>query len=1277
MVRTFIKLKKHETFFFNQRVFLGQRQEVSGALTQLTLAQFLRDNLGLSGTKIACGESGCGSCTVLIWRNGSNFAINSCNVKLWTLHGSSIRTIEGVGSPKTKLHPAQKILGQNHGVQCGFCSPGMVMSMLGNPADIEDVAKCLQGNLCRCTGYRPILEGFQSLSKEDLNLSSLLETLDSVGPFQDFNHQCFVPTNLDEVLDLMKTFHGKGWKFVQGGTGSYQMESKSSQMARIGLHLVPELRNHSILEHEVRLGSGLKLTEVKQLLQNVPWCSAFVKALETLASPQVRNQATIGGAVFWTHPASDLWPLFAVYDCKFRFIQADKKNFVVGFKNSKIWPNDVLISEIIIPKPDSGYEVNFIKKSRRKEFDLAILNMASSVLMDQDIIKDVKIVFGGLDSFSHFAGSPKKVKFAENVMKFLIGKNVIQVTSKDLRSAIESDLELGKDALFPSLKLKTAESFIKSLFNKTDEVEKTKMKSCQVYQKVSSSQPSHDLVHRPIPHLWADELASGTATFVDDMTKLAHECQIVLIRSQKAHAKITKLDLTQALKCEGIVGALTAQDLPGDRNLWGLFLSDETVFASDKVEYHGQLMGALVCQSKEQGQQALGKVVVEYEELPFVLNLKHAREILKRDLNDMEICGMEASFERTQNNSTSKENVKGNSQNTIVENEFVQPPKNLCNLELSGTMRLGGAEHFYMEPHSVIAVPGEKDELVVYHSTQEVANTQKRIAVTCGLPMHKVLVKNKRAGGGFGGKERMHEALVASLAAHKFKRPTRLIFSRAEDFELTGQRHESIVDYKVWINAVTGKILAVDFQAYANAGCSTDLSFFWVMILLMRLDGGYTLENFQGKARAIKTNSPSNTAFRGFGGPEGAFYIETIMDRIAYELQLPQLQVREVNLSKENDLLHHSESRLKACTLQDCWKVCLERSKYTFKAEQVALFNQTHKDIKRGLSIVPIKFFPGMGAKEAMKGSALVRVYEDGSVLLTHGGIEMGQGLHTKMVQIASRALAIDPDLIHINEVSTETLANTSPTGGSCGTDLNGPAVLDACEKIRHILEPYRQKCPQKAWVDWVQMALSDRACLTQVGHYDQSPLNYNPVMQKGDAFAYLTYGVCAVQVQVHCLTGEVTILSADLVMDLGKSLNPGIDIGQIEGAFMMGLGIVTTEQLLRDVTTGNLVTNGPSHYKIPTVADIPKEFNVTLLAHDPETEVAQSAIYSSKGVGEPPICASAAIILAIKEAIMSYRKDQGNLDWFCLEPPCTPEKIVKMASTNEDVIEPFSYIEM
>ena len=482
--------------------------------------------------------------------------------------------------------------------------------------------------------------------------------------------------------------------------------------------------------------------------------------------------------------------------------------------------------------------------------------------------------------------------------------------------------------------------------------------------------------------------------------------------------------------------------------------------------------------------------------------------------------------------------------------------------------------------------------------------------------------------------------------------------------ETTGRRQGGDISYEVQVSKSTGKMVKVRCRSNTSAGCSADVSEEVAFTFMMRVDGGYTMQDFDGEARLWRTNSPTSTAMRGFGGPEGQYFAEVLMEHIAHALDMDPVTVREANMTKEGDMLHYGSFRMSGMRLHECWRELLKRSNFHQRKKLVLKHNQQNKVVKRGLAASPLKFKVTLRIRSLMQSGAYVRIYSDGTVLLSYGGVEMGQGLHTKMLQVCSRVLNIDVSKIHIFDSSTADVANTPPCAASTGSDLNGPAVMDACSQIIARLKPIKEKNPGGKWEDWIKAAYEDQVSLSAYAHFGDGNTSLtldNPL--EGNAGGYFMYGAGSTEVEVDCQTGEVRVLAVDIVMDLGESLNPAIDFGQIEGAFLQGLGLVTTEQLLVSSCNGRMLTSGPGTYKIPTAADIPKDFNIYLLPHSSTSPT--SACYSSKGVGEPALLLAMSVPVAVREAVASYRADRGDAGWFHLDPPLTVDK-VRMAARDE-----------
>lgn len=530
------------------------------------------------------------------------------------------------------------------------------------------------------------------------------------------------------------------------------------------------------------------------------------------------------------------------------------------------------------------------------------------------------------------------------------------------------------------------------------------------------------------------------------------------------------------------------------------------------------------------------------------------------------------------------------------------------------------------------------------------------MAQVTGVASNKVVSRVKRIGGGFGGKETrsVQLASICALAATKTRRPVRCMLNRDEDIAVSGQRHPFLCKWKVGVTK-TGKLLALDADVFSNGGFSLDLSGGVLDRSVTHIDNVYKIPNAHVRGRICKTNTVSNTAFRGFGGPQGLFFAECFMEEIADRLDIPVEQLREMNLYKPGDLTHFNQE-LKDWHVPLMYKQVMEESSYKERREAVDDYNRKHKWSKRGLSIIPTKFGISFGAVFLNQAGALVHVYRDGSVLVAHGGVEMGQGLHTKMTMIAAEALQVPQSSVFISETATNTVPNTSATAASAGSDLNGYAVFNACQQINERLQPYREKMPNANLGELAHAAWFDRVNLSAQGFYRTPDIGYVWGENTGQLYFYFTQGVTAAEVQIDTLTGDWTPLRADIKMDVGHSINPSVDYGQIEGAFIQGQGLFTTEESLWHRASGQVVTKGPGNYKIPGARDIPQQFNVSLLK-DVTWENLRT-IQRSRGVGEPPLFMGSAVFFAIRDALKAARRQWGVHEVLSLRSPATPERI-------------------
>ncbi len=534
---------------------------------------------------------------------------------------------------------------------------------------------------------------------------------------------------------------------------------------------------------------------------------------------------------------------------------------------------------------------------------------------------------------------------------------------------------------------------------------------------------------------------------------------------------------------------------------------------------------------------------------------------------------------------------------------------------------------------------------------------QSYVSQVTGVQANKIVSKVKRLGGGFGGKETRSIQLsgICATAANKVKRPVRCMLNRDEDMMTSGQRHPFLARWKVAVNK-DGKLQALDADVFANAGWSQDLSGAVIDRALTHIDGCYQFPNVHVRGRLAKTNTVSNTAFRGFGGPQGMFIAETYMEEIADHLAIPVERLREINMYKPDHRTHFKQA-LKDWHVPLMYQQVLQGSDYAERRQAVNEYNAEHKWKKRGLAIIPTKFGISFTALFLNQAGALVHLYHDGSVLVAHGGTEMGQGLHTKMTMIAAQALGVPLSDVYISETATNTVANTSSTAASASSDLNGYAIFNACEQLNERLKPYREKLGKEASMkELVHAAYFDRVNLSANGFYKTPDIGYVWGPNTGQMFFYFTQGVAAAEVEIDTLTGDWTSLRVDIKMDVGRSINPAIDYGQIEGAFVQGQGLFTTEESLWHRASGQIFTRGPGTYKIPGFRDIPQIFNVSLLK-DVTWENLRT-IQRSRGVGEPPLFMGSSVFFAIRDALKAARKQYGEQEVLSLQSPATPERI-------------------
>ncbi|KAL6115085.1 xdh [Pungitius sinensis] len=1314
-------------FFVN-----GKKIVEENADPETTLLTYLRRTLGLTGTKLGCAEGGCGACTVMLSRPQPptgrvlHYAVNACLAPLCSLHLVAVTTVEGIGSVARKLHPVQERIARAHGSQCGFCTPGFVMSMYAllrnNPTPkMADLEEAFQGNLCRCTGYRPILEGFKSLtvdggccggkgrdngcclangsaaetsSQEVADESACLFRAADFAPFDPTQEVIFPPELMSLVtnqrpaslcfqgeratwlqpcslheLVLLKWKHPDA-KVVVGNT-EVGIEVKFKNMLypiTLAPAIIPELNEVRHTEDGVLFGAACTLSHMGAVLREevqtrpAHQTQVFLAVLEQLrwfAGLQIRNVAAIGGNIMTASPISDLNPVFMATGCKVKLMDKDGSRvipmdnaFFTGYRKTVVRPQEILVS-IEIPYSKKNQFVSAFKQSARREDDISIVTAAMSVTFCHgDVVEDLKLSYGGMAATTAMASTT-----ATSLLGRRWGGELLQDACHSLAKEMTLDpsapggMVTYRRTLTISLFYKFYLTVLQKLRDQGVSVEAVQPNclsaadlhhpetpsGVQVFQAMPKGQK--DVVGRPMMHLSALKHATGEAVYCDDMPMYENELYLALVTSSKAHANILSIDPSLAETFPGVISCVFAADIPGS-NATGPVYSDETILADRQVTCVGHIIGAVVADTQLHAQRAAKAVRVQYEELQPLVTIKEAI----------------AAQSFYQENGTIQDQPIRTLQRGDLEAGFKQADR-----VIEGEMHIGGQEHFYLETNVTLAVPrGEDGEMELFVSTQSASKTQSLVAKALGVPANRVQVRVKRMGGGFGGKETRTTVLstVVAVAANKLKRPVRCMLDRDEDMLVTGGRHPFYGKYKVGF-LKSGKVVALDVSYYSNVGNSMDLSLSIMERALFHMENSYSVANVRGRGFLCRTNLPTNTAFRGFGGPQGMMVAESWINDVAQSLDRPAHEVRMLNLYMEGESTPYNQI-LDQLTLDRCWDECLSRSGFHERRAAVDLYNRQNRWTKRGLAIVPTKFGISFTAAFLNQAGALVHIYTDGSVLLTHGGTEMGQGLHTKMVQVASRVLGIPCSKIHISETNTSTVPNTSPTAASASSDLNGAAVHNACETLHRRLEPYKSRNPKGSWEDWVKEAYFDRVNLSANGFYKTPDLGYDFDSNSGRVFNYFSYGVASSEVEIDCLTGAHKNLSTTIVMDVGHSLNPAIDIGQVEGGFMQGLGLFTIEELHYS-PGGVLLTRGPGSYKIPASGDIPTRLTVSLLRDAPN----EKAIFSSKAVGEPPLFLAAANFFAIKDAVASARGESGLSGPFRFDSPASTERI-RMACSDQ-----------
>ncbi|MBN2639314.1 MAG: molybdopterin-dependent oxidoreductase [Bacteroidales bacterium] len=746
---------------------------------------------------------------------------------------------------------------------------------------------------------------------------------------------------------------------------------------------------------------------------------------------------------------------------------------------------------------------------------------------------------------------------------------------------------------------------------------------------------------------------TGKSLYLDDLPLRQDTLFGVVVDSEIAHGHILSFDASEAKNYPGVVRILTAKDIPGENQIGGI-IADEGLFAEDSVHFIGQPIALILATSERAAREARQKVKIEYKKLRAITEPREAA-------------------------------AKG---------EYLLPPKTFasgnpekqwdkCEYIFTGSTEQAGQEHLYLETQGAYSYPLETENLMVHSSTQSPTAAQRTIAKVLGLPMHRIQVDVVRLGGGFGGKEDQATAwaVMSSLGAYLLNKPVKVVLSRHDDLRMTGKRHPYSSDFKIGFSKDL-KILAYEVEYFQNGGAANDLSPAITERTLFHTTNAYYIPHVKATVHSCKTNLPPNTAFRGFGGPQGMFVIESAIAQAAMELGVPSSVIQEKNFIKENDVFYYGQVA-KNVNVQKVWNAAHKEYGFTKKQKAIEQFNQKNTLHKKGWAFMPIAFGISFTNTSMNQARALVHIYSDGSVGVSTGAIEMGQGVNTKMLQVAEQTFGISPDRIKLESTNTTRVSNTSPTAASSGADLNGKALQVACTAILRRLKSLASdlfKVPASKiqikdelvfangkktgwnWEKLVYEAFMQRINLTESGHYATPIIHFDKEAGKGHPFAYHVYGLAFYEVTVDVIRGTYEIDEVDVIHDFGKSMNPIIDLGQVEGALVQGIGYTTMEELAYD-NEGRLLSNSLSTYKVPDIYAVPAVIRVKPL----KTGGHSLAIFKSKAVGEPPLMYGLGAYFAIQNAVRAFNSDFRKFD-----APITPEKVLMgLYQKKEKTVQP------
>ncbi len=1231
-----------------------------------TLLQYLRQS-GWAGTKEVCSEGGCGACTVILshWDEIKKSPIHrstaSCLVPLVSVHRKNIITVEGLSKlTEHETHPICEAFTELGATQCGFCTPGFIMTLEARLNAKEcltkrDLERLFDGNLCRCTGYRPILDAASVFCEDPLDDEPRVtqwredyqrtKKLDEIFPdeykqpsssfeIQGRRTNWHLPTETEEALR-------PGTQYISGNTDVGYLEKYAFQhpTRKTLLDGVSELKGISDGSDAVVLGAGVTIEELHTAFKESP--NSALKALSNqcryFANTQIRNHATLGGGVISFNPYGDLVPVWIATRATLSFSTPNGEEQVKITGTGFSLPENALLVSVTVPKASEDTHIESYKYARHRTDSITYVSGALSARFDQatNSFHAFIISFSGIGPSGFRASETERFLEGSSLDRDVL-KEAITHLKSEVRAAINNPLPERVHAYQVRLSAAILRRFqyaLRSRFlgenNPHEEDLVTRYPVVAHRAQESFEEKTDGILGRAIPHQNSKLQTTGAARYSVDY-EVPHCLYGAIIPAPFARGRILSIHASEALKHPDVVAVYTAEDIPGT-NLFGFRVKDEEVLASSRVHYVGQPVGILLAKSLAAAKEAKHLVRIEVEEEVPIVTIQDALQAKSFHGNPEGYLVKQGDLEKG-----FEESVE------IVEGEV-----NLC-----------GQYHFYLEPQSALAIP--KDEgLLIYSSTQSPSNVVDHVSALLKMKQNHVDVRVGRLGGGFGGKQLRAGpiAAIAALGARLSGSPVKLTLERKEDMAFCPGRGFSHATYKAGFLS-DGMINALDVNFHLSGGFSSDYSADIAETATLLMDSCYHIENVRVHGLCLKTNLGSNTSTRGFGKPQASAVVESVMDHGASVLGLDTNLLRRRNLYEKG---HRTITRteIKDDVMANCWDRVMEKSNYEKLKEEVKTYNRSHTYTKRGIAVVGSKGNMGfIQTDDVNRGLALIHIQRDCTVSVTHSGTEMGQGINTRMAQVAADNLGIPLEHVEITDTQSSFIPNTPPTS-MVSTDLCGEAILKACAKLKGTLSHYKGSFEEK-----VQAAYLEGRSLTETGVHNAPRLVYDYEKQQGDISYFFVWGAAMSLVEIDVLSGHYRIIKSHIVQDCGKSLNPLLDVGQAEGGFLFGVGYYMTEEMIY-TEKGRLISNNVSSYKIPGPGDIPLEWDIELLNHDPN----HSGLHNSKGIGESNVQLGLSVYFAAKEAVRAARREHALSVEFPMDFPASVDRITAALPDIESMI--------